>query len=179
MANKKTVKEVSVLNVKNDIEADLYEIADVEQYISQIVETKEFYQFEKIKNYTENNSSIVEENTNSYEFVSVNTETITKEEFFEIVESNEKRNFATAGLYQQSLFGRYLEAVKENDQGYIQDIFEKAVDFRDNMERIKQLRKNSNFMKEWRQNVGRTSPESELKRTGSMRKINIIEQMSM
>lgn len=164
MSNKKQLK----IKEETSIETNLDEITNVEEYISQIVGNKGFYEL----NTQQNN------NENVYDFISINKE-ITDEEFLEIVDSNGKRCKRSAGLYQQSLFDRYLEAKKEQDLGYIHDIFEKAIEFRNNLERIKKLKENKSFMKEWRQNVGRTSPEFELKNTGSMRKINIIESLTM
>lgn len=168
MLNRKQTKEQSVQEV-NNIETDLDEITNVEEYIYQIIGNNGFYGLNKT---SENTERI------NYDFISVRKE-ISEEEFFRIVNSDGKRCRPSAGLYQQSLFGRYLEAKKEEDFGYIHDIFEKAIEFKNNMEKIKKLKKNKAFMREWRNNVGKTSPEFELKNSGSMRKINIIENISM
>lgn len=176
MTNKKTVKEVSITEVNNNIETSLDEITNVEEYISQIIGNCNFY---KLNDLTDYDSSYTNKDEKTYDFISVTAETINDQEFFEIVDSNGKECKKTSGLYQQSLFSRYLEAKEQDDWGYIHDIFQKAIEYRDNLERIKELRKNKKFMKEWRQNVGKINPESELKNTGSMRKIHIIESLSM
>lgn len=104
---------------------------------------------------------------------------ICESEFLNIVEANKKHSYKRAGLYQQSLFGRYLEAKKEKDDGYIHDIFEKAVCLRNNLNEIKKLMEVKAFRKEWRKNFGKITPESILKRTGSMRLINTIKNTVM
>lgn len=168
---KKAVKKLGIQEV-NNIETSLDEITNIEEYISQIVESGDFYKLNS-------DSALKNEDEKVYNFISVATITINDEEFFTIVEADGKKCKKSAGLYQQSLFSRYMQAKDENDPGYIRDIFEKAVEYRNNLERIKELKKNKNFMNEWRQNVGRINPESELKNTGSMRKIHIIESLSM
>ncbi len=179
MTRKKTVKEVSVLDINKNIETTLDEITNVEEYIYQIVGNNGFYTPANPVQTSGGNAVFINNEENEYGFISVASETISEKEFLEIVDSDGKRCGKSAGLYQQSLFSRYLQAKEEQDQGYIQDIFEKAIEFRDNLERIKKLRENKAFMKEWRQNIGRVTPESELKHSGSMRKINIIESLSM
>ena len=62
----------------------------------------------------------------------------------------------------------------EQDLGYLQDVFEKAVKLRDNIITAKSLMLNSRFRKEWRRNFGNVTPVSILRETGSMRQINII-----
>ncbi|MBQ4122394.1 hypothetical protein IJD44_01530 [bacterium] len=176
MGNKKVVKEVKVQEITN-IETSLDEITNMEEYISQIVGNGNFYNLNKEE--TPQNTIVVREEEKSFGFISVVANTISEEEFLAIVDADGKRCKRSAGLYQQSLFSRYMAAKKEEDYGYIQDIFEKAVELRDNLERVTELKKNKSFMKEWRQNVGRVNPESELKNSGSMRKIHIIESLSM
>lgn len=168
MSNRKPVKEVELKEV-NNIDTNLDEITNVEEYIYQVIGNEGFYNLNKVN---ENKDDV------NYDFISVSLK-INDEEFFKIVESDGESCKSSAGLYQQSLFERYIEAKKEKDLGYLHDIFEKAIEFNENMKRIKKLKKNKAFMEQWRENVGRTSPEFELKNTGSMRKINIIESLTM
>ena len=150
------------------IEADVKEINNINALVADLEEEKIQITNEKID---------IENKT--INFISVNRNEINEKEFLKIVEANKKHSYKRAGLYQQSLFERYLDAKEMNDDGYIQDIFEKAVELKENFETINKLKENKAFRKEWKKNFGKITPESILKRTGSMRLINIIKNSSM
>ena len=151
--------------IDNNIEAKIEDINEISAFISNLEDNK--------LDFT-NETTIRFENEN-IGFISINKNEISEKEFLQIVEANKKRSYKKAGLYQQSLFERYLEAKSLQDDGYIKDIFEKALNFKQNLEKIKELKVNKAFKKEWNKNFGKITPESVLKRTGSMRLINVIE----
>ena len=159
MSDIKIRKNIKVLDTVKTSKISVQEINNIRDYVSDILENKEL----KLKN-----------KKNEYSFISVNKE-INEEEFLKIVNAGKRCIHKNAGLYQESLYGKYIEAKKEKDEGYIKDIFEKAIIYRENLNEIKQLHSNNRFMKEWRKNFGKITPESILKRTGKMNYINLIK----
>ena len=80
------------------------------------------------------------------EFISVNKNNnnrISEEEFFEIVGVTKKGISKRSGKYQEELYGLYLSAKSENDEGFIKDIFDKAIVFKNNLNYVKMLIQNS------------------------------------
>ena len=100
---------------------------------------------------------------------------ITEEEFFKIVGATKHGLSKKSGIYQEKLYGHYLEALNNADEGYISDIFSKAIEFQTNLNYVKSLQKNSAFKAEWAKNFGNTSPVEVFKTDGSLRLVNIIK----
>ncbi len=178
-------KREKVLEINKNIETNLNEITNIENYISQIISDDSFDKLDNLTNQKSKNRTYFKYEENYYDFISLDLDslaeykdTISEKEFFKIVEANNKRIFKTSGKYQQSLYSHYKQAKEENDEGYISDIFKKAIILKNNMNKVKQLQKNKFFMKEWRKNVGRINPITELKKTGNMRKIEIIKELT-
>ena len=87
------------------------------------------------------------------EFISVNkdfaapySKILSEKEFFKIVGLTKNGLSKRSGKYQESLFSNYLEAKDEQDNGYINDIFNKAVVFQNNLNYVKALMKKPSFM---------------------------------
>lgn len=178
-------KKVKVIEANKNIETNLNEITNIENYISQIISEDSFDKLDGLTNRKSKNRNYFKYEDKYYDFISLDIDStqieensISEKEFFKIVESNNKRSYKTAGRYQQSLFSHYMKAKSENDEGYIYDIFRKAIILRKNINKVKKLQKNKLFMKAWRRNFGRINPITELKSSGNMRKIEIIRQSS-
>ena len=178
-------KKTKVIELNKDVETSLNEITNIENYISQIISEDNFNKLNNLTVKENKNKKYFKYEENYYDFIALDIDslekynnTLSEKEFFKIVEANEKRNYKRAGIYQQSLYSHYKQAKKEKDEGYIKDILRKAIIFKNNMNKTKQLETNKKFMKEWRKNVGRINPTTLLKTTGKMRQIEIIQEMS-
>lgn len=169
----------------NNIVIDLNEITTVKSAISEVLYDDCFNNLNYMKNKSFNrplNTTLtLNKVSGNLEFISVNkcsfspySTSLSENEFFEIVEASNNKLSRNSGTYQAYLFGLYLQAKKENDEGFISDVFNKAIVFRNNLNYIKKLSENSLFMKEWHKNFGRISPVRLFKKEGSLRKINII-----
>lgn len=177
-------KKTKVLEINNNIETSLNEITNVEKLITKIIGDENFDKLNNLTNRQSKNKNALNLEDNCYEFISVDIDTIepysnliTEKEFFNIVEANKKRSYKRAGIYQQSLYSRYIEAKREQDSGYIKDILNKAIILRKNINETETLMRNKPFMREWRRNFGKVSPIYILKKTGKMKQINIIRRM--
>ncbi len=189
MAKKKSVKS---LNIKNNIETNLNEINIVENYISDILTNDNFNKLNIMQNNQNLNLGnaaneaifkVLNEHNENIEFISVDKalfepykNLITEKEFYKIVGFNKNKLSARSGTYQESLFGRYLDAKESQDSGYISDILNKAIIFQNNLNYVKSLMKSKHFMKEWRKDFGNISPCTIFKQSGNLRKINIIKE---
>ena len=182
--------EVKTLDISN-IETNLDEINTVENYISQILIEDNFNKLNYLQNRKSQNESSgyfnpsfkIESNNGNLEFISIDMNSfapystiMSENEFFRIVGLTKKGMSARSGKYQESLYSFYMEALKENDNGFISDILNKARIFENNLNYVKRLMKNKSFMKEWRKNFGKESPITIFKNSGSLRKINIINE---
>lgn len=172
------------LAIRNNEEIGLNEVNTVENFISEMLLDDNFYRL---------NSMIKTEETETYsyfkpvenmDFISINQDalapysnTISEQEFFRIVGVKKTGFSKRSGKYQESLYSHYIQAVAENDTGYISDILNKAMIFENNLNYVKTLMKNRNFMKEWRRNFGKESPLNVFKHSGELRKINIINEL--
>lgn len=185
MTKKETVKTLDISN----IEISLNEVNTVESYISQILIEDNFNKLNYLQNRKSQNecstylqpSLRIQSDNGNLEFISVDMNAfapystiMSEQEFFRIVGVTKKGISARSGKYQESLYSFYLEALKEEDEGFISDILNKAVVFENNLNYVKRLAKNKSFMKEWRKNFGNESPINMFKNSGSLRKINII-----
>ncbi|MBE7704228.1 MAG: hypothetical protein E7Z90_00280 [Cyanobacteria bacterium SIG29] len=174
MKNKKTVCEI-------DIETSLNEVNNLENYIGNFLDNENFSKLNYLSDEEERQSINIDDTT--AEFVSIDIDSlapysklITEKEFFKIVgSSNGKTINKRSGLYQESLFGHYLEAKALKDEGYIEDVLKKAVILKYNESYVKSLMNSKKFMKEWRKNFGNFSPLKELRQSGNLRKINTIK----
>ena len=185
MAKKKLTKD---LNITERIEASLEEVTSVENYIENVLTDDNFMKLNILQN--RQNSEICETSKRNVfnanediEFISIDSnslsaykKSISEKEFYKIIGFKDGKLSSRSGLYQESLFGHYLEAKEEQDAGYIKDVLDKAVVFQNNLEYIKTLMTNKRFMEEWRKDFGKISPLSVFKENGSLRKINIINE---
>ncbi len=176
----------SELNFKN-IEASLNEFNNIETLLPNIFMEENFnrlnYLQQKNTEFTFKTKISIIDNEEQIEFVSVNsnsltpfTKIISKEKFLKIVGATKKGISKRSGKYQESLYGYYLCALKENDEGYLSDILNKAVIYENNSKFIKALMRNKGFMKEWRRNFGKETPLNTFKNCGNLRKINMIRE---
>ncbi|MBQ9246383.1 hypothetical protein IJ182_08975 [bacterium] len=175
------------LNISN-IELDLNEISSVKNLISGVLFDDSFNNLNYIKNCSFHKpvkSTLSVNNVNgNLEFISVDSnvfspfaKVITEKVFFEIVGATNQGLSKNSGEYQEYLYGLYWEAKKENDEGFISDIFNKAYVFKNNLNYVKKISENPLFKKEWHKNFGRISPVKVFKHEGSLKKINIISEM--
>ena len=178
MGNKKAGLEVTL---NENIEKDL----NIESYIGEILDNTNFDSLNFLRVHeSEKNRKIAEENgLENAEFISIDIDSlapyasmISEKEFFKIVGANEKNIYKRSGKYQESLYSNYLEAKKELDKGYMVDVLAKAMTLRNNIEYAQSLTKDAKFMREWRRNFGNESPVSNIKKTGSLRRINIVKE---
>ena len=166
--------------IENNTEISFDEVNTVENFISEILVEDNFYKL---------NSIIENEKSEKYgyfnaEFITINKEalepysnTISEKEFFKIVGVTKSGFSKRSGKYQESLYSHYIRAVAENDIGYITDILNKAIVFKNNLNYIKVLMNDKSFMREWRKNFGKESPINIFKESGNLRKINIINEL--
>ncbi len=115
----------------------------------------------------------------SLEFISINknkANSISEEEFFEIIGVTTKGISKRSGKYQEKLYGLYLVAKSKNDKGFMKDIFDKAIVFKNNLNYVKMLTQKPLFRKNWRKNYGNISPVKMFKDTGNLRIFNIIAE---
>lgn len=111
------------------------------------------------------------------EFISLNSNVLSENEFFKIINAGKKGVHKNAGKYQESLYWHYISAKKEKDSGYLNDVLKKGITLQKNIEEVEGLIRNKNFMKEWRKNMGNISPLKVLKESGKMKKIYIIKSL--
>ena len=168
---------------KLNIEEKLEETNSIEKYIGDVLELDNFNGLNYLKNNNVSKDYKVE-GLEDAEFVSVDIDalapysiSITEKEFFKIVGANKNSIGKRSGLYQESLYGKYLEAKALKDKGYLTDVLKRAIVLENNMKLVKILMRNKKFMSEWRKNMGEISPMFELKNSGSLNKINIIRSM--
>ncbi len=187
MTEKKSVK----VNQKENTDINLAEINTVEGYISQILFEENFNKLNNIQNrkslQIKENSFLSKFKINSesgnIEFISLDMNSIApystimnEEKFYKIIGKTKRGLSLRSGKYQESLYGFYLKAKEEKDEGFISDVLSKAVVFENNLNYVKSLMKNRLFMKEWRKNFGKESPLKIFKESGNLRKINIINE---
>ncbi len=164
------------------------EIVGAEKYISKFMNDSNFENL----NYLKKNRQNLGLSVNNYcfarniEFISVNNEINTpyynlmsEKEFFKVVGYSHNKLSQRCGFYQKSLFGHYLQAKAQHDNGYISDVLKKAIVLRNNIYYVKELMNNELFMKKWHRNYGRKSPLSVLKHSGNMTLINIINEQPL
>lgn len=180
-----TSKESSSAKTSNEnTVCSIDEISGVENYIEEILNNTNFDNLnfltaQKSKNQNIKIKSGINENS---EFISINSNSmfpyarlISEKEFLKIVGAGKKGIHKKSGYYQESLYSNYMEAKKECDEGYISDVLSKAILLRNNINYAKLLMKNRKFMKEWRNNFGNETPLSDVKNSGSIRRITIIK----
>lgn len=169
-----------------DIDASLNEVNSLERYIGNILENENFnsLNYLQVKRNTNNRLNVNNRIINNAEFITIDIDAlapystlITEKEFFRIVGANSKGIYKTSGLYQERLYGKYLEAKLLEDNGYIEDVLRKTIVFNNNVKFVKCLMENKRFMKEWRKNYGNLNPLFELKNTGKLKKINKIQNI--
>ena len=181
MVEKKTLTTNNIVK----IDVDLNEISAVQDVISKVIE--DFGQSDYFKksalNACAKSTLSLSNNKGNFEFISLDASAflpssmqLTEEEFFKIVGATKKGISKRSGRYQENLYGHYLQAKKENDFGYLSDVFSKAVIFKNNVSYVQTLMKKEAFMKEWRKNFGHQSPLSFLKNTGSLKQVNIVNE---
>ena len=165
-----------------DIEASLNETNSLEKYIGSILENENFnsLNYLQVQKGTNNRLRIID----NAEIITINIDglapystLITEREFFRIVGASPNRIYKNSGLYQEKLYGRYLEAKSLEDKGYIEDILRMAIVLDNNIKFVKTLMADKRFMKEWRRNYGSINPLFELKNTGKLKKINRIQNI--
>ncbi len=189
MAEKKSVKTEDITNF--DISST--EISNVENYISQILFEDNFNKLNNLQNRKSINANDkvleskfkIESDNGNIEFISIDMNSLapyskimSEEEFYKIIGKTKRGLSKKSGKYQESLYSYYLEAISEKDDGFISDVLSKAVVFENNLNYVKMLMKKKAFMKEWRRNFGKESPIKIFKDSGSLRKINIINEYS-
>lgn len=168
------------MSFNKNVDTCLNEIVNVENLISDIVKDDAF---DKLTQSQERQSlDLVRTRADviDFDFVALDfstlfdTVSITESDFLRIVGANKSRIYKNSGAYQERLYSNYLQALEEQDLGYLKDVFEKAAKLRDNIIAARALMLNRNFKREWRKNFGNISPVAVLRATGSMRQINII-----
>ena len=168
------------MSFNKNVDTCLDEIVNVENLITDIVKDDTFDKL--IQNQERQNEDSLRTRANiiSFDFVALDFSTlfdsvsISESDFLRIVGANKSRIYKKSGAYQERLYSNYLQALEEQDLGYLKDVFEKAEKLRDNIIAARALMLNRNFKREWRKNFGNISPVSVLRATGSMRQINII-----
>lgn len=171
------------LAIRNNTEASINEVNTVENFISEILLEDNFYQLNSIIKTEEIEEYNYFKPVENIDYISVNKDalapysnTISEKEFFRIVGVNKTGFSKRSGKYQESLYSHYLQAVAEDDKGYLLDILGKAIVFENNLNYVKMLMKDKHFMKEWRRNFGKESPVNVFKHSGDLRKINIVNE---
>lgn len=148
----------------NDFIIDVTDVNSIENYISEII------------NPTKN--LILEKNEISFVSV-VDKNVISEKEFLEIVDMKRNKVTSKTGAYQEKLYGNYMKALNENDNGYLNDVLNKAVELKNNLLIVRSLMQNKLFMSIWHKNIGKISPLTELKNTGSMRRIELVKKLML
>lgn len=170
-------KRISVQNeLDRKIEASLSEINGVQNYLSYVLDNDEKEINNKISEFELVNSFVIEQN--GYNFISTtkkDSRRFTEKDFLKIIGVSKNGLSARSGLYQEHLYGMYIEAKNANDTRYINDIFNKAIEFNKNLEIVKSLKEDTSFMKKWRSFFGNISPVQVFKNSGSMKNINIVK----
>lgn len=175
--------EKNMLEFKN-LETDLNDVKAIQDMISGTVfENDSFGQnYMKTDFKKEQLSSLTLSSVNGkLEFISVNKNhifknSLTEKELFQILGVTKNGISKRSGKYQEYLYGLYLRALKENDKEFINNVFNKAIVFKNNLNYVKMLSKRSTFMKLWRKNFGNISPLKLFKETGDLDKINFIAE---
>ena len=179
-SNKRTEEEI-----REAINA--LEINELENYVSERVQPKKIEPIIEAKVEPKIEQKIapakkeikIENNLfKNLEFISVvkdEPEIMSEEDFFKIVGVKNRKLTSTARRYQRSLYGHYMCAKKENDEGYINDVLMKAKMFKENLDEVEKLMMNKSFMNAWVENVGHVSPLEDLKENGRMIKVNIVK----
>lgn len=101
---------------------------------------------------------------------------LSEESFNNIIGVTKKGLSKKSGRYQEYLYGNYLKAVELQDKGYLSDVLYKTLEFRTNLEYVKSLMKNKNFVKEWRKDFITESAVDIFKHEGNLRIINIVKE---
>ena len=180
MQDKKAAK---IFDIK-EIDLKLDEMEVVESIISDILKNENFYNMNYLQNqHIADKTSLnfkIAPNKNA-EFISIDKNSIapysnimSEDEFYKIVGKTKKGLSKKSGKYQKNLYEYYINAVKEQDEGFIADVLVKALIFENNLNYVKHLMKKKKFMKEWQKNFGKKSPADEFKQSGNLKKINII-----
>lgn len=170
-----------------NIEVNLNEINSVEKIISNILIENDFNKLnENVNKKTKNaNNKFLYPNSikENKEFVSIKKAELrpyatimTEEDFYKIVGAEKRGLSKKSGIYQEYLYSHYIEAVEQNDEGYICDILNRALEFKTNLAYIKELMKNKTFADEWRKDFGSESAVELFKRKGSIRLVNIVKE---
>lgn len=177
--------DIDILNFKN-IEATLNELNKSDEYIPVIMEDN-YRRVNLTQNLSENYEfkktfSLKLDKVN-LEFISVNSNSmapfaniINENDFLKIVGATKKGISKRSGRYQESLYGYYLRALNESDEGFLSDVLNKAVIFDNNLKYVKSLMKNKIFMKEWRRNFRKETPVNIFKNNGNLKSINMIKE---
>lgn len=182
MAEKNQIKTLSISN----IEININEINIVDNFITQILIDNSFGKINYVQTTEETRGKEynlkLKNNNENIEFISLNENRsnmnlMNEEEFFELVGKVSNGISKKSGRYQESLYSNYLKAKKEADEGYLSDVLNKAVVFRNNLNYVRKLMKNEKFMKAWKENFGEESPEFVFKNCGKLRRINIIQDL--
>ena len=167
---------------------DLDEIESVKNLINTTLYDDSYNKLNYMKNSlkfkTTESSLTLSSSNGSLEFISINKDNfspynsiLSEEEFFEIIGMTKKGISKRSGKYQVSLYSFYLQAKDENDKGFINDIFSKAIVFRNNLNYVKTLSQNKDFKRIWRKNFGNKNPVTLFKDNGDMKLINTINEL--
>lgn len=174
------------LAIRNNTEITLDEVGTVENFISEMLLDDNFYRLNSTLKSDETEKYSYFKPSENMDFISVNRDalapysnTISEREFFRIVGVNKSGFSKRSGKYQESLYSHYIQAIAENDMGYVSDILNKAMVFENNLNYVKMLMKNKTFMKKWRRNFGKETPISVFKHNGDLRKINIVNESTL
>lgn len=177
MGKKNTFVE---MGLNENLKMNIKELNSLETFINKAMEQTDFSQLNKLIKEDELAICINLEKTTG-EFVSLDREniqpyanTISEKEFYKIIGYRNNKLSKRSGHYQEILLEKYLEAKKENDFGYIQDILTKAMSLENNINYAKFISKNKRFIREWKDNITDCTPLDEVKNTGSIKKINTI-----
>ena len=81
--------------------------------------------------------------------------------------------------YQEYLYAHYLEAIKEQDEGYLSDVLTKAMEFQSNLKYVKSLMKNKRFVEEWRKDFRDETALEIFKHKGNLRIVNIVRERTI
>lgn len=173
-----------------EIELKVNEINSVEKIITEVLDENDFYKMNGlVQNKNGINNKFLFPNmagNNEEMFVSVkrgNTKpfykVISEDEFFKIIGVTKIGVSKRSSNYQKHLYSCYLEAIEQNDDGYISDILYKALEYQSNLNYVKSLNKNKTFVKEWRRDFTDETAVEVFKRKGNLRIVNIVKERAL
>ena len=142
--------EIADTSLNKKLKMNIKEINSLETFINDAMEKTDFSLLNKM--IQDEVSLCINLEKTTGEFISIErgniepyANTISEKEFFRIVGFKNNKLSKRSGRYQEILLEKYLEAKRENDLGYMQDVLTKAMSFENNLNYTKILSKNKRF----------------------------------